>query len=186
MRFHRALPVRALALAALLAAAPLAPSAAIADIDATLFRDVRIFNGVDAELTRGHVLVEDRVIARVSTAPIDAPSGARVIDGEGRILSPGFIDLHAHLTFQMPRDQMNAHPWVTGAIAGQAAKAYLANGFTTIRDAGGTHPDIARAIERGLMPGPRVYPSGAIVSQTSEATAATIKKAPIVILNFGI
>ena len=141
--------------------------AASAVAQTTLFRDVRIFNGVDEELARGHVLVADGHIAEIATAPIQPPDGARVIEGAGRILSPGFIDLHAHLTFQMPRDQMNVHPWVTGAIAGRAAEFYLHNGFTTVRDAGGTHPDIARAIERGILVGPRVYPSGAVVSQTS-------------------
>ena len=161
----KTLLVLAIAIAVTAAAIPAEPAAA----ETTLFRDVRIFNGVDEELTRGHVLVEDGRIARIATSAsrITAPAGAQVIEGNGRILSPGFIDLHAHLTFQMPRDQMNVHPWVTGAIAGRAAKSYLDNGFTTIRDAGGTHPDIARAIERGLLPGPRVYPSGAVVSQTS-------------------
>lgn len=141
-------------------------AAATAD-DALLIRDVRIFNGVDAELTRGHVLVERDKIAKVSSEPIEAPDSARVIDGAGRILSPGLIDLHVHLTLAMPANQMRVHPWVAGALAGDVAEFFLHHGFTTVRDAGGTHPDLARAIEAGLIEGPRVFPSGAVVTQTS-------------------
>jgi imidazolonepropionase-like amidohydrolase len=61
----------------------------------------------------------------------------------------------------------NYHPTVAGANAAAMAQHYLDAGFTTIRDAGGTHPDFARAIEAGLIRGPRLFPSGAIVSQTA-------------------
>lgn len=133
----------------------------------TLFRDVRIFDGKRAALDRGHVLVRGNEIAEISATPIAPPEDATIIDGGGRILSPGFIDLHAHLTFQMPRDQLEVHPWVVGAVANQAAERYLMSGFTTIRDAGGTHPDLARAVDAGLIVGPRIFPSGAVVTQTS-------------------
>ena len=134
---------------------------------AVLFKDVRIFDGVDAALLKGHVLVEGQKITRISSRPIDAPAGTLVIDGDNRILTPGFIDLHAHLTFQAPKDEDDLHPWAVGAIAGKAARHYLLSGFTTIRDAGGTHPDIARIIESGAIEGPRVFPSGAVITQTS-------------------
>ena len=62
---------------------------------------------------------------------------------------------------------MHIHPWVVGALAGEAAQHYLRSGFTTVRDAGGTHPDLARAIDDGLLVGPRIFPSGAIISQTA-------------------
>lgn len=137
-----------------------------ADGHTVVFQDVRIFDGVSPDLKRGSVRVEDGKIAAISTGSIDT-AGATVIDGGGRILSPGFIDLHAHLTFQAPRDQLMMHPWVVGAYAGKAAEHYLMSGFTTVRDAGGTHPDLARAINSGSLVGPRVYPSGAVVTQTS-------------------
>ncbi len=142
-------------------------ASAQAEPPAVLFKDVRIFDGVDAALLKGHVLVEGQKITRISSRPIDAPAGTLVIDGDNRILTPGFIDLHAHLTFQAPKDQMNLHPWAVGAIAGKAAEHYLMSGFTSIRDAGGTHPDLARIIENGTIEGPRVFPSSAIITQTS-------------------
>ena len=86
---------------------------------AVLFNDVRIFDGVDATLLRANLLVEGDTIAKISAQPIDAPAGAVVVEGNGRILSPGFIDLHAHLTFQAPKDEMGLHPWAVGAIAGR-------------------------------------------------------------------
>ena len=139
----------------------------VAQESAVLFKNVRIFDGVDSTLTSGNVLVQGDTIAKISTTPIAPPTGATIIDGEGRVLSPGFIDIHAHLTMSRPRDWSYSHPFVTGAVAGDTARDYLDRGFTTIRDAGGTHPDLAKAIEAGLLVGPRVYPSGAIVSQTS-------------------
>ncbi|MEM9695121.1 MAG: amidohydrolase family protein, partial [Myxococcota bacterium] len=60
-----------------------------------LFTNVDIFNGVDETLIEdGSVLVEGNLIKTVSDAAIDAP-GATVIDGTGKTLSPGFIELHA-------------------------------------------------------------------------------------------
>jgi len=136
------------------------------DGGATLFRNVRIFDGVRPELTTGHLLVEGQSISKISSDPIDAPAGATVIEGAGRVLSPGFIDLHAHLTMAAPREDERMHPWVIGALAGDMARFYLDRGFTTVRDAGGTHPDLAIAVDKGLIQGPRIFPSGAIISQT--------------------
>ncbi len=148
----------------------LAPAAGADDHapSSVLFRDVRIFDGVHAERSRGDVLVVGNRIERVAAGGgIAAPDGATVVEGRGRILSPGFIDIHAHLTMGLPKDAGDVHPWVVGAVAGNVAEAYLDQGFTTVRDAGGTHPDLARAVDEGLLVGPRIYPSGAVVTQTS-------------------
>jgi len=138
-----------------------------ADSSTVLFKNVRVCDGVDASLLKANVLVEGDKIAKISSHPIDAPEGTIVIEGNNRVLSPGFIDLHAHLTFQAPKDATGLHPWAVGAIAGKAAEHYLMSGFTSIRDAGGTHPDLARIIESGTIEGPRVFPSGAVITQTS-------------------
>jgi imidazolonepropionase-like amidohydrolase len=132
-----------------------------------LIENVRIFNGVDAELSYGHVLVENGIIKTISSKSIAAAADTEVINGGNRILSPGFIDLHSHLTIQYPLHQGNYHTTVVGAYAGEAARFYLNSGFTTVRDAGGTHPDFALAIESGDIYGPRVFPSGAVISQTA-------------------
>ena len=134
--------------------------------DSTLIKNVRIFNGVDATLFPGHVLVEDGIISRISGDTITVGNDTDVIDGANRVLSPGFIDLHVHLTSHVPYDQIDAHGTVVGAVANDVARHFLDSGFTTVRDAGGTHPDLAKAIELGTVYGPRVFPSGAVLSQT--------------------
>ena len=144
----------------------LGPSLGAADSN-VLFQNVQIFDGVEPVLRPGHVLVKGKKITRVSSQPIEAPAGTRIIEGRGRVLSPGFIDIHAHITLALPKDQLGTHPFVVGALAGKAAETYLQNGFTTVRDAGGTHPSLAHAVRDGLLVGPRIYPSGAVVSQTS-------------------
>jgi len=132
-----------------------------------LIEDVRIFNGVDANLAHGNVLVVDGIIEQVSDETIEAPADAIVIAGNNRILTPGFIDLHVHLGMHSPADSSYEHATAVGARSVAAAKFFLDHGFTTIRDAGGTHPDLARAFNSGQLYGPRVFPSGAIVSQTA-------------------
>jgi imidazolonepropionase-like amidohydrolase len=96
-----------------------------------------------------------------------APDDATVIVGNNRILTPGFIDLHVHLGMHSPPGRDNEHATAVGARSVAAANFFLDHGFTTVRDAGGTHPDLARAFNSGELYGPRVFPSGAIVSQTA-------------------
>ncbi len=156
----------ALSLATLAASAALAAPATETE-PPILIENVRIFDGVHPELVAGQVLVADGAIQRVSSEPIAPPEGAVVLDGQNGVLCPGFIDLHTHLAMQYPFALQGDHPTVAGAYALQAAELYLDSGFTTVRDAGGTHPDFARAIESGDLPGPRIYPSGAILTQTS-------------------
>jgi imidazolonepropionase-like amidohydrolase len=150
-----------LAVAVLVIAAPASAESAV------LFKNVRVFDGVDPALLKASVLVEGDKITKISSRSIDVPEGTIVIEGNNRVLSPGFIDLHSHLTFQAPKDATDLHPSAVGAIAGKAAEHYLMSGFTSIRDAGGTHPDIARIIERGTIEGPRLFASGAVITQTS-------------------
>jgi imidazolonepropionase-like amidohydrolase len=138
-----------------------------AQAESILIENVRIFNGVDAELTAGHVLVEDGVITQVSEDAIEAPEEAVVIDGGNRVLSPGFIDLHVHLAGHVPGEQFDAFTTLHNVYAVKVAEHYLDSGFTSIRDAGGTHPHFSRAIDAGDIAGPRVFPSGAYISQTA-------------------
>ena len=138
----------------------------VAEAESILIENVRIFDGVDATLAAGHVLVSDGLIAEISSESIEVGGETTVIDGGNRVLSPGFIDLHVHLTSHVPYNQSDAHGTVVGAVANNVARHFLDSGFTTVRDAGGTHPDFAKAIELGTIYGPRVFPSGAVLSQT--------------------
>ena len=94
-----------------------------------------------------------------------------VIDGGGRTLMPGLIDSHVHLTHTLVDGGVpgwNALTWEDiGAVATASAKEYLMMGFTTVRDMGGMADGFKRAIDKGLIEGPRIYPAGAYIAQTS-------------------
>ena len=134
----------------------------------TLFTNVNVFDGLSPELIENaNVLVEGNLIKTVSTDPIDAPD-ATVVDGGGRTLMPGLIDMHSHLclqngmlTFRGDYDQMTAGAWT-----GHVLLEYLDQGFTTTRDAGSNVLGIAKAVNNGIIAGPRIFPSGGFLSQT--------------------
>src|SRR5262245_35567580 len=68
-----------------------------ANPSATLFQNVRIFDGKGASLSApSNVLIKGNIIERISTEPITAEPGVTVIAGNGRTLMPGLIDAHWH------------------------------------------------------------------------------------------
>jgi imidazolonepropionase-like amidohydrolase len=131
-----------------------------------LFRDVRIFDGSGAALSPpSNVLVRGNIIERISTASISA-ADATVVDGGGRVLMPGLIDAHWHAMFAglSPADPMANDPGYTSLVAAAQATATLMRGFTTVRDLGGPVFPLKRAIDEGLVVGPRIYPAGAMIT----------------------
>lgn len=151
-------------------AQPLSPTPA--RTTSTLFENVRIFDGRNAALSApSHVLVKDNIIERISADPIkiDADANVRVIPAGGRVLMPGLIDMHWHAMLVRPTPAMllSSDAGYANLLAGVEATATLMRGFTTIRDLGGPSFDLKRAIDEGLLPGPRIYPSGAVITITS-------------------
>jgi imidazolonepropionase-like amidohydrolase len=143
--------------------------AASADPSATLIRNARIFDGRADTTFAGDVLVVGNTIRRVSHGPMAASAiaDAEVIDAGGRLLTPGFIDAHVHMgSVLAPDDIPDDDPVYVGALEFKGAEAALMRGFTTQRDTGGNIWGLKRAIDEGLVPGPRVYLAGAVVSQT--------------------
>ena len=155
--------------------APPAPATASAPAPAPaqtsiLFRNVRVFNGVDPTLGAAtDVLVRGNRIAEIGS--IDMPAaeqGMTVIDGAGRTLMPGLIDVHWHALAVRPTIAvaMNSSTGYLNLMAGAEASDTLQRGFTTVRDVGGASFGLKRAIDEGWQAGPRIYPSGAIISVT--------------------
>jgi imidazolonepropionase-like amidohydrolase len=120
------------------------------------------------------LLVTDGVIEAVN--PESLPAGAVRIDLGDRTLLPGLIDMHTHVTM----DFFTGDDWVTAPVMETAADwairgvkfadLTLQAGFTTIRDVG-TFPGFAdvalmRAINRGDVPGPDIWPAGHYISIT--------------------
>ena len=138
----------------------------------TVFQNVRIFDGKSGELSApSHVLVRGNKIERISATPIptDRRADTVLIDGGGRTLMPGLIDMHWHtmLVRPTPAAAMAADVGYTNLVAGAEATDTLMRGFTTVRDLGGPAFGLKRAIDEGLVAGPRIYPSGAVITVTS-------------------
>ena len=96
-----------------------------------------------------------------------AAAGATELDLTGLTLTPGLIDAHAHLTIVDVADAAGTHSpvAVTAARIFRVCDLALRAGFTTVRDAGGADGGLASAIALGLVPGPRILPSGPLLSQ---------------------
>ncbi len=150
---------------------PLSLLAEVTDASAVLFDQVRVFDGTSSELTAPtRVLVRGNRIVAIGD-DIEAGEGARVIEAPGHTLMPGLIDVHVHLTFSAlsMADLMSPElsPQVAEQAAAREAEAMLLRGFTAVRDLGGPIWEVKAGIDRGRYPGPRVWPSGATVSQTA-------------------
>ena len=139
---------------------------------AILFENVRIFDGKSNTLSGSmNVLVRGNTIDRISRDPIptDHSANTKIIAGGGRTLMPGLIDMHWHTMLVRP----TVAALLAGDIghlnlmAGAEATDTLMRGFTTVRDMGGPAFGLKRAIDEGIIPGPRIYPSGAIITVTS-------------------
>jgi imidazolonepropionase-like amidohydrolase len=133
---------------------------------AMLFHNARLFDGVTTH-ENASVLVEGERIREVSDRAISSASADR-IDLRGRTLMPGLIDAHFHAyateldlgkAEQTPRSlhALEAHILLENA---------LQRGFTTVRDAAGGDYGLARATERGLIKGPRIFYAGRAITQT--------------------
>ncbi|WP_165435618.1 amidohydrolase family protein [Bradyrhizobium sp. Leo121] len=143
------------------------PIAQAQQASAVLFQNVRIFDGKNAALSApSNVLVRDNKIEKISVAAIKAD--AQVIDGGERVLMPGLIDAHWHAMLVRPTPAATLADDVgyNNLLAAAEATATLMRGFTTIRDMGGPSFGLKRAIDDGLVAGPRIYPSGAVITIT--------------------
>jgi imidazolonepropionase-like amidohydrolase len=137
-----------------------------------LFRNVRVFDGTSPVLTAPtDVLVRGHTIAAIGVGAVAATPAATIIDGKGRTLMPGLIDNHVHLFMSASSQAEMMDPKATFASleakAAEEARLMLLRGFTSARDMGGPVFGIKRAIDQGKNIGPRIYPSGALISQTS-------------------
>ena len=135
----------------------------------TLFTNVNVFDGFADELAMNtDVLVEGNHIIEVGEGL--SAEGATVIDGEGRTMTPGLIDMHTHITFETNQGTNGFNFYDFGGAGAMAAQAIrdnmLMKGITTGRDIAGNSRGIARLIQQGQLIGPRIYTSGGVLSAT--------------------
>nr|WP_277754041.1 amidohydrolase family protein [Porphyrobacter sp. GA68] len=135
----------------------------------TVLTNLRFFDGNNPMMHAGReIVVEGGRIAAIVNAGT-GPQDATRIDCGGRAVTPGLIDCHWHATLvsvsqvaALTQDIALVH-----LVAGQEAGATLMRGFTTIRDTGGPVFGLKMAVDREVLPGPRIFPSGAMITQTS-------------------
>src|SRR4030095_17005381 len=107
-----------------------------------------------------NVLVRGNTIDRISKDPIpvDRSATTRIVAGGGRTLMPGLIDMHWHAMLVRPivATLLTADIGYLNLLAGAEAADTLMRGFTTVRDVGGPAFGLKRAIDEGVIPGPRL------------------------------
>ncbi|TMM56263.1 amidohydrolase family protein [Maribacter algarum] len=134
-----------------------------------LIKNVNVWDGTSNQLNKNvNVLIQDNLITKIGKN-ISESNEATIIDGRGQTLIPGLSDAHVHLSATMSDNETRneAHWMYTSIRTAKAAENFLMLGFTTVRDLGGPVFGIKRGVDEGLIPGPRIYPSGAYISQTS-------------------
>lgn len=142
---------------------------AASETDHLIITNVTVFDGVSETLLENvDVVIEGNVVKKIS-AKATAPSGATVIDGTGHTLMPGIVEAHGHLslaavTVSGVLTNLSSYAAIISVVQAETA---LMNGVTTVRDMGGEVFSLKAAIDGGVVPGPRIYPSGALITQTS-------------------
>jgi imidazolonepropionase-like amidohydrolase len=141
----------------------------------TYVANVTVFDGRTVKKRQGVLFGTDGIVwvGAHARAPKET-SGAREVDGAGRTLLPGLIDVHVHLQFDGEVDfeteaRELTSPGLAAIKAVVNAKRNLDAGVTTVRDLGGmggASIDVARAVAAGLVPGPRILAAGRALTVT--------------------
>jgi len=162
--------VRHLQRVALIAATALA--AAPASAETIYVQTGRLIDGLSNEVRTGQcVTIKDEHIKAVGPCG-KAPDGATRIDWSAYTVLPGLIDLHTHLAdLGQSADlaaPMKASPAETALVGARNARVTLNAGFTSVRDVGTyrglTDVALRNAIDRGDVPGPRMWVAGAYIT----------------------
>ena len=116
------------------------------------------------------VVADGRITAVEPSAGLaSVPDAARVIDVRGLTVMPGLCDAHVHVTAWTANlaELARVSPTYTALRAAQILHAMLMRGFTTVRDGGGADYGLARAVDEGVIPGPRILFCGHALSPTA-------------------
>ena len=148
------------------------PNAAAPQATAVVLVAGNVWDGLaDAPLGPMEILVQDGRIAGMGRT-VERPAGARVVDLSKHTVTPGFIDCHVHVTMR-PEDEgavWALAPADKAVLGVQALRVLLDRGFTTVRDlcdmdfGGYTTVSLQRAVEKGLIAGPRMIVAAHLVS----------------------
>src|SRR5262249_30897640 len=135
----------------------------------TVFANFLLFDGKSKDLRAGlRLLVEGDRIKSVASGDLTPPEGAQTIDCGGRVGIPGLIAAPWPPSFSAlsVAALFQADIGYIFLAASAEAERTLMRGFTTVRDLGGPSFALKQAIDDGLVTGPRIYPSGAMITTT--------------------
>ncbi len=129
-------------------------------------RNAELLDCTGADPTAGmDVSVSGSVISGIGPGVGSSPD--QVIDATGLTLMPGLTDAHVHMGLVSSAGDIGDLPWIEYVLTVRGIiETALQEGFTTVRDAGGLDPHWARLVEQGVIDGPRILPSGSVLSQT--------------------
>ncbi|MDE2662035.1 MAG: amidohydrolase family protein [Gemmatimonadota bacterium] len=171
---HGAVPAIAVAGAPAMVAAHI-PAAQ----EVTAIRAGRLIDGTGQAAREDQVIIvrDERIEAVGDAAAVAIPAGARVVDLSGHTVMPGIVDAHAHLsirpdirTLRGQLEGMEQHDAMQMARIVRNIRVQLMSGVTSVYVVGEVHyNDIqaSQAVEEGIVPGPRIYPSGNFISTTA-------------------
>lgn len=130
----------------------------------TLIKNVNVFDGKNSQIKEHqNIVIEDNLVTEIFSGDYATDQFEQIIDGKGEYAIPGLTDAHVHLGKTHIDEATASYDAIVGAVV---AGKLLDHGITTVRDAGSVTTGLKRAIDEGVIKGPRIYPSMNYLSQT--------------------
>lgn len=129
-----------------------------------VIENVNVFDGKSANiLEHQNIVITDNLVTDIFNGEFARENFDAVIDGKNHFAIPGLTDAHVHLGKTHIDGATRSYDAIIGSVV---ASKLLHHGITTVRDAGGVTDGLKRAIDEGVISGPRIYPSMNFLSQT--------------------
>lgn len=129
-----------------------------------LIKNVNVFDGKNSRIKEHqNIVIEDNLVTEIFSGDYASDQFDQIIDGKGEYAIPGLTDAHVHLGKTHIDGATASYDAIVGAVV---AGKLLDHGITTVRDAGSVTTGLKRAIDEGVIRGPRIYPSMNYLSQT--------------------
>lgn len=130
-----------------------------------LIKNAAVFDGQSSGLVQGKkIVIEDDIVTEITADEVSEENFDEVFDGTGMVAMPGMTDAHVHMGCLFAKGEFPVD-YATVLTVAKCKDALMA-GFTTFRDAGSVSEGLKLAFDEGVLPGPRIYPCGAYISQT--------------------
>lgn len=129
-----------------------------------LIKNVSLFDGKNESVSEHqNIVITDHLVTDILTGDFSEENFDEVTDGKNQYAIPGLTDAHVHLGKTHIDGATPSYDAIVGSVV---AGKLLEHGITTVRDAGSVTDGLKRAIDEGVIPGPRIYPSMNYLSQT--------------------